>query len=178
MIRVKILFFSLLLLCTSAASSLAGMSTQVGGGYGKQFLSNKDLEQYEVFWRQPLPYKTILGDYWNVTTDLEVSAALLRESGSDNSETARFSLMPQVILSPHDMVNFIIGFGAGVMTGETEFTDHNLGGPFLLASKLGAQFLFGEHWGLECVYYHQSNAGIYRYNASLNMVQVAFAYNF
>ncbi len=162
MIRAKILFFSLLLLFTCAASSLAGMSTQLGGGYGKQFRSNKDLEQYEFFWRQPLSYKTTLGDYWNVTTDLELSAALLRESGSDNSETARFSLMPQVILSPHDMVNFIVGFGAGFMTGETEFTDHNLGGPFLLASKLGVQFLLGEHWGLECVYYHQSNAGIYR----------------
>jgi hypothetical protein len=178
MIRAKILFFSLLLLFASTASSFAGMSTQVGAGYGKQFRSNKDLEQYELFWRQPLPYKNTIGDSWNVMTDLEVSAALLRESGADNSATARFSLMPQVILSPDDAVNFIIGFGAGVMTGETEFTDHNLGGPFLLASKLGVQFLLAEHWGLECVYYHQSNAGIYRYNASLNMVQVAFAYNF
>lgn len=178
MIQAKIVLFSILLIIAGATSSLAGMSTQLGGGYGKQFLSNKDLEQYEVFWRQPLPYKTILGDSWDVTTGLELSAALLRESGTDNSETSRFSLMPQVILSPHDMVNFIIGFGAGFMTGETEFTDHNLGGPFLLASKLGIQFLFGEHWGLECVYYHQSNAGIYQYNASLNMIQVAFAYNF
>ncbi len=178
MIRAGILFFSFLLILTSATSSLAGMSAQLGGGYGKQFRSNKDLEQYEIFWRQPLPYKTTLGDYWQVTTDLELSAALLRESGSGNSDTARFSLMPQVILSPHDMVNFIIGFGAGVMTGETEFTDHNLGGPFLLASKLGVQFLFGGHWGVECLYYHQSNAGIYHYNASLNMYQVAFAYNF
>jgi hypothetical protein len=76
------------------------------------------------------------------------------------------------------MVNFIIGLGTGFMVGETEFTDHNLGGAFLLNSKLGVQLLLGEHWGLEYVFYHQSNAGIYNYNASLNMHQLAFAYNF
>ena len=157
----KILSLALLLLFVSAASSFAEMSTQLGVGYGTQFKDNKDLEHYEVFWRQPLPYKTILGETWSVTTDLELSAALLRESGSGHTGTGRFSLMPQVILSPHEMVNFIIGFGAGFMAG-----------------KLGVQFVLGEHWGLEYVYYHQSNAGIYDHNASLNMHQLAFAYNF
>jgi len=174
----KILPLAFLLLLISAASSFAEMSTQLGVGYGTQFRNNEDLEQYEVFWRQPLPYKTSLGDTWNVTTDLELSAALLRESGSGHTGTGRFSLMPQVILSPHEMVNFIIGFGPGFMVGQTEFDDHDLGGAFLLSSKLGVQFVLGEHWGLEYVYYHQSNAGIYDHNASLNMHQLAFAYNF
>ena len=174
----KVLFLILVLISVSSVSSFAEMSSQLGVGYGKQFRDNDDLEQYEVFWRQPLPYKTILGDSWNVLTDIEFSAALLRESGSGHTGTGRFSLMPQVVLSPHNMVNFIIGFGAGFMAGQTEFTDHDLGGPFLLSSKLGMQFLLGEHWGLEYVYYHQSNAGIYDHNASLNMHQLVFAYNF
>jgi hypothetical protein len=136
------------------------------------------LEQYEVFWRQPLPYKTTLGDNWNISTDIELGAALIRESDSDNDGTGRFSLMPQVSLSPHDMVNLIFGFGAGFMVGETDFTDHNLGGAFFVNSKLGAQLLLGNHWGLEYVYYHQSNGGIYEHNASLNMHQFAISYNF
>ena len=174
----KILCLSFLLIFTSAVSSFAEMSTQLGVGYGTQFRGNKDLEQYEVFWRQPLPYKTTLGETWNLATDIEFGAALLRESGSGHTGTGRFSLMPQVILSPHDMVNFIIGFGAGFMAGETEFEDHDLGGAFLLSSKLGVQVVLGEHWGLEYVFYHQSNAGLYDHNASLNMHQLAFAYNF
>ena len=174
----KILSFALLFIVISVTSSFAEMSTQLGVGYGTQFRDNKDLEQYEIFWRQPLPYKTTLGETWNVATDIEFSAALLRESGSGHTGTGRFSLMPQVILSPHEAVNFIAGFGAGFMTGETEFDDHDLGGAFLLSSKLGVQFVLAEHWGLEYVYYHQSNAGIYDHNASLNMHQFALSYNF
>lgn len=175
---LKTFLFSFLFIILGVSSSFAEMSSQLGVGYGMQFRNNHDLEQYEVFWRQPLSYKTTLGDTWNVSTDIELAAALIRESNSDNDGTGRFSIMPQVILSPHDMVNFIIGLGTGFMVGETEFTDHNLGGAFLLNSKLGVQLLLGEHWGLEYVFYHQSNAGIYNYNASLNMHQLAFAYNF
>ncbi len=174
----KIFLLPLLLIMVGASCSFAEMSSQLGVGYGKQFLDNHDLEQYEVFWRQPLSYETTLGDSWNVSTDLEFAAALIRESHSDNDGTGRFSIMPQVILSPNKMVNFIIGLGTGFMVGETEFTDHNLGGPFLLNSKLGVQVILGEHWVLEYAYYHQSNAGIYNYNASLNMNQLAFSYNF
>ena len=174
----KILIFTLVLLLVSTVSSFAEMSTQLGFGYGTQFKDNKDLEQYELFWRLPLPYKTTLGETWNVSTNVELSAALLRESGSGHTGTSRFSAMPQVILSPHEMVNFIAGFGPGFMAGETEFDDHDLGGAFLLASKLGVQFILGEHWGLEYVYYHQSNAGIYDHNASLNMHQFALSYSF
>jgi len=59
------------------------------------------------------------------------------------------------------------------MAGETKFTKHDLGGPFFLASKLGLRLLIGKGWGLEYIYYHQSNAGIYEHNASLNMLQAA-----
>lgn len=174
----KIFFLSVVFIAVAAPSSFAEMSSQLGVGYGMEFKENKDLEQYEIFWRQPLPYKTTLGDSWNVATDIEVAAALLREEGSDNDETGRFSVMPQVIFSPHAMVNFIVGIGAGFMVGETEFTDQNLGGSFLFNSKVGAQLVLGQHWGLEYVFYHQSNAGIYDHNIGLNMHHLALSYHF
>jgi hypothetical protein len=173
----KVLCFFFIFIA-GASSSFAEMSTQLGVGYGKQFRGNTDLAQYEIFWRQPLPYETTLGDNWNISTGIEFGAALLRESGSNNDGTGRFSIMPQVILSPHDMVNFIVGVGAGFMEGETDFTDQNLGGAFLINSKVGVQVIFGEHWGLEYTFYHQSNAGIYDHNSGLNMNLLAFVYNF
>lgn len=174
----KIVFLSLGLIILGVSASIAAESPQLGIGYGRQFLDNKDLAQYEVFWRQPLSFQTTLGDNWNVTTAIELGMGLIDESGSDNSATAKFFIMPQVILSPLDMVDFIFGFGAGYMAGETEFTDHDLGGSFFLASKVGIQFSLGRRWGMECLYYHQSNAGIYDHNASLNMFQVGLAYSF
>jgi hypothetical protein len=178
MYRSKIFFLSLFSVVAGVSVSFAELSSQVGVGYGKELQANEDLAQYEVFWRQPLPYKTTLGDFWNVTTDIEVAAALLREEGSDNDKAGRFSVMPQVIFSPHGMVNFIIGLGAGFMVGETEFTDQNLGGSFLFNAKLGAQLLLGEHWGLEYGFYHQSNGGIYDHNIGINMHHFALLYKF
>ncbi len=178
MSTAKIFILSLAIVVVATPSSFAEMLSQLGVGYGMEFKENKDLEQYEIFWRQPLPYKTTFGDSWNVTTSVEVGATLLREEGCDNDETGRFSLMPQVIFGPHDMVNFIVGVGAGFMVGETEFTGQNLGGSFLFNSKVGAQLVLGEHWGLEYVFYHQSNAGIYDYNIGLNMHHFAVSYKF
>ncbi len=168
----------LLILMAGTSPAFAEMSPQLGAGYGREFNDNTDLEQYEVFWRQPLSYKTTLGDSWKISTDVELAGALIRERHSDNDGTGRFSLTPELIVSPHHMVNFIFGVGAGFMVGETEFTDHDLGGHFLFTGKAGVQLLLGDHWGLEYVYFHQSNAGIYDHNASLNMNQLSFVYNF
>jgi hypothetical protein len=175
---VKILFFSFVFIVAGQSSGMAGVSSQLGASYGKAFRGNQDLAQYEIFWRQPLPYQTTLGDNWNISTNVELAAALITESGSGHTGTGRFSLMPQVIVSPHEMIHFIFGFGAGYMVGPTEFTNHDLGGNFLLNSKVGLQLLFGDHWGVEYVFYHQSNAGIYDHNASLNMNQLTLVYNF
>jgi hypothetical protein len=148
-------------------------ATQTGGGYGRQLLGNTDLEQYEIVVREPLPYKMILGDTCLVSSDVEIGMAIIRDSGDDPSEVGRFLFMPQLGVRPYDRVQFVIGLGTGFMGGETKFTKHDLGGPFFLASKLGLRFFFGEGWGVEYVYYHQSNAGIYENNASLNMQQLA-----
>ena len=75
-------------------------------------------------------------------------------------------------------VYFVFGIGTGFMMGETDLEDHNLGGPFFLSSKVGLLFVLSEHFGIEYNYYHQSNAGIYDFNASLNMHHVALSYRF
>jgi hypothetical protein len=160
-------------LCGPACAENLG---QLGLSYGKEFDKNSDISQYEIFWRHQLPY-TKQGTDWKLATALEFGAAILDESGSDNSPTGRFSLMPQLHLGG-DAFNFIIGLGAGFMAGETEFTDQNLGGSLFFSSKLGLQLLLGSRWGVEYTYYHQSNAGIYDYNASLNMNLLAVTFRF
>lgn len=177
-IRLPLLaIFISLLFSTGAYSETSETEGQLGLGYGKQFFRNTDISQYELFWRQPLPWKKQWSNI-ELTTKLEIGGALVAESGSDRSTAGRFSLMPQLHLQSGEMINFILGFGVGFMAGETAFTDHDLGGPFLLASKFGIQFLLGENWGVEYTYYHQSNGGIYEPNASLNMNQLALTYRF
>ncbi|TKB11753.1 acyloxyacyl hydrolase [Desulforhopalus sp. IMCC35007] len=167
-----------------AFSMLAGSSassttlSQLGLGYGKEFRGNKDISQFELYYRHPLSYKKKLGDVWNLSTALEFGGAVIDEQDSENSSTGRLSLMPQIMLSPNDAINVIVGIGTGFMMGETEFTDHNLGGPFFFSSKVGFQLVLGKHLGLEYNFYHQSNAGIYDYNASLNMHCVSLSYQF
>ncbi|MBU1567928.1 MAG: acyloxyacyl hydrolase [Proteobacteria bacterium] len=156
----------------------ASKATQAGGGYSRQLLGNTGLEQYEMFVREPLSYHTILGDAFQVSSVVEIGMAVIRETHVEHSEIGRFFIMPQLVLRPYNRIHYFFGLGAGFMGGEAEFTRHDLGGAFFLASKLGIRFLFGEGWGVECVYYHQSNAGIYNHNASLNMQQLAMFYTF
>jgi len=174
----NLLLFFLLAIFLAVPSAFAGMAGQVGVGYGLQFLGNTDIEQFELFWRYPLSYSTVVADSWKISTGLEWSGALLRDHSCNIVDTGRFSLMSQLYISPHEKVVFIVGFGAGYMEGATQFGDHNLGGSFLLSSKLGLQYALGRNWGLEYVYYHQSNASLYDANSSLNMNQLALSYNF
>lgn len=168
-------WLSLLLVCSSTAYSAGG---QIGLGYGKEFNGNTDIAQIELFYRMPLSYEKKLGDVWNLKSSLEFAGAVIDDNDSDASTTGRLSLMPQLTLSPNDSFHFLIGMGGGVMLGETEFADHNLGGPIFLSSKLGVLLLFGKRFGLEYNFYHQSNAGIYDYNASLNMHYIGISYSF
>ncbi|MFH0783150.1 MAG: acyloxyacyl hydrolase [Pseudomonadota bacterium] len=165
--------FSLLFLVPSVVKA-----TQVGGGYNRQFLQNKDLQQYEMYVREPLPYKTLIGGDFLVSSGVEIGMGIVREAHVEHSEVGRFCFMPQLVLRQNDRMQYFVGLGAGFMGGTGEFTKHGLGGPFFLASKLGVRFPLGKDWGVESDYYHQSNAGIYDKNASLNMMQLAIYYSF
>jgi hypothetical protein len=151
----------------------AAAATEFGTGYGRQFLGNTSLEQYEMVVREPLFSKTNLGGLLQVSSRVEFGMAVIREQGVEFSELGKFSCIPEVVFRPHNRVHSFVGLGAGFMGGEAEFTRHDLGGPFFLASKVGVRLLLGVEWGVEYVYYHQSNAGIYEHNASLNMQQLA-----
>lgn len=174
--------FRLVIVCVLffLPASLYGMeplSSQLGVGYGEEFRENEEISQFELFYRHPLAYSKTYDSGWQLSTLLEVAGAIVDEADTDNS-TGRLSLMPQLLIRPHKSIGFLVGFGTGFMTGDTEFTDQNLGGKFFLASKVGIQLLLGDHFGLEYNFYHQSNAGIYDYNASLNMNQVALILRF
>ncbi len=158
---------------TFLTTPLSAVATEIGGGYGRQFLNNTDIEQYELLIREPLAYKTVLGKSFLITSDVEIAMGVLRETGVEYSEIAKFSIIPLLVFRPSDRVHYFVGLGSGLMAGVPEFVRHDLGGSFFLASKVGLRLLFSKNWGLECGYYHQSNAGIYEHNASLNMLQLA-----
>jgi len=178
MTLLKSVIISTILSLLAGASVVSAASGQLGVGYGKELLGNTDISQLELFYRMPLSYQKELGDVWKLSTVLEFGGAIIDDSESETSSTGRLSLMPQMLLSPNDAVHFILGFGSGFMMGETEFDHHNLGGPFFLSSKVGVLFVIAQHFGVEYNYYHQSNAGIYDYNTSLNMHHIALSYQF
>jgi hypothetical protein len=164
------------LCCTAMA--MPATALEIGGTYGREFLHNTDVEQYELFLRMPLPYQRQTDSGWKIASAVEIAAATIQERNSDVDSAGRFSAMPQVSLSPHHNINFFVGLGAGFMVGNTEFTDQDLGGEFLLASKVGLEFLLGENFKIGYSYYHQSNAGVYEHNSSLNMHQLALSCSF
>lgn len=168
----------LLLLITPMAGFCA--ENQLGIGYGKEFRGNTDLEQVELFWRYQLPYSKTFADNSHLLLLLEVAGAALqeRDSRTNDDTTLRFSLMPQAVYVPSSRLRMLAGFGAGFMHGNTEFDDHNLGGAFLLLSKLGLQFFVTDWCSIEYDYFHQSNAGIYDKNDSLNMNYISLSFSF
>jgi hypothetical protein len=177
MTLLKSVIIGCILSLLAGVSVVAAASGQLGVGYGKA-LGNAEISQFELFYRLPLSYQKDLGDVWKLSTALEFGGAIIDDYDSETSSTGRLSLMPQMVLSPSDTVHFIFGFGPGFMMGETEFDGHNLGGPFFFSSKVGVLFVIAQNLGLEYNYYHQSNAGIYDYNGSLNMLQVTLSYRF
>lgn len=154
------------------------LAAEVGLGYGRQMRSETDLEQFELFGRQSLPFTTDWGDTIRLSSALEYGAALIHYYGPDDAVTGRFSIMPMAILSFHPNINVLAGIGAGFMVGQTDFGEHDLDGPVLFNAKIGFQALLGKSWGIEYTFYHQSNGSIYDNNDSLNMNQLALTFRF
>jgi hypothetical protein len=167
-----------LILLLSAALPAPAAAIEFGIGYGRELRGNKNLSQYEVFARQPLPFTWQLPFQVEMLSGVEIGGAMVRERHSDNDAAARFSVMPQVIFRPHRNIDFFAGLGTGIMVGNTQFTKHDLGGELLFASKVGVQFSLGSNWNLGYFFFHQSNGGIYNHNASLNMHQLELSFAF
>ena len=156
----------------------ATLAAEVGFGYARDIRNSLDLEQYEVFDRLALPYTADWGNLGTLSTAVEFGAALIRYYGDDDAVTGRFSAMPMAVLSPHENINILAGFGAGFMVGQTQFGEHYLDGPILFNAKVGVQLLLSESWGIEYTFYHQSNFSIYEHNNSLNMNQLSVTFRF
>lgn len=153
------------------------LATESGGGVGLQLLGNTDLVQYELRIRELLPHATKLAGRFAVSSAVEVSLGVVRESDVANSELGRFAVIPELLVDLHPRLQLLAGLGAGFMGGDGEFTRHDLGGPFFLASKFGCRLPVTATWGLEMLYYHQSNGGLYEHNASLNMPMIGVYYS-
>lgn len=156
--------------------ALATDSLTMGAGFN--FRGNTSLRQLTVGLNHELPMTTE-GQGWRIRYSVELEGADIIGDGvdGDTRQTFRLSLMPQAHLWLGEMVRLTAGLGAGFMAGEVEFEDHDLGGPFLLNSKLGAELVMGS-WSVGYTFYHQSNAGIYDNNASLNMNCVGVSFHF
>lgn len=161
-----------------AITPFPASSAEIGLGYGKEFRNNNNLVQYEIYVREPMPFKWEFDNNFKILSAVEMGMAMIREADSTNNDAARISVMPEMILSPNSHVNFIFGIGTGFMLGNTAFTNHDLGGAMLFYSKIGLQFKIGMHYNFGYFYFHQSNAGIYDCNPGLNMHQLALSYTF
>lgn len=166
------------LVLSSAIAAVPAMAREIGVDYGREFKENNDVEQYEVYYREPLPFQREYDSGLRIASDIELAGAFLRDKENDSDEAGRFSIMPQVMFCPHPHINLLLGVGAGFMVGDTKFGNQDLGGEFLLNGKVGIAFLLGQHWSLGYFYYHQSNAGMYDNNQGLNMNSVLLSYSF
>ena len=175
---IQHIFLHSIVLSWAVLAAMPATSRELGAAYGREFQENTDIEHYEIFFREPLPFERQFESGFRVLSAVEIGAALIREAQSDTDEGGRFSVMPQLIFSPHPNVNLVAGIGVGFMVGNFEFTEHDLGGAFLFNSKLGIQFLLGQHFNIGYFYYHQSNADIYDHNQGLNMNNVLLSYTF
>lgn len=164
------------LVCCLPQAASATESFNIGVGYN--FRGNTDLKQISVGWDHELPFRTD-GRGWMVGYSVELEGAVIfgDDAGGDAQQTPRLSVMPQAHLWIGESFRLTAGLGAGFMGGEVEFEDHDLGGSFLLNSKLGAEMLW-DRWSIGYIFYHQSNAGIYDNNASLNMNCAVVSFHF
>lgn len=160
------------------SSAIPALGSETGVGVGLQLIGNTDLVLYETQIRQPLPHSVRLGGRIPVSSAIEVAMGLVRETYRQYSELGRFSLIPELRVDLHPRLQMLAGVGAGLMGGSGDFTKHDLGGPFFFVSKFGFRLPVSSAWGVELLYYHQSNGGLYEHNASLNMQMVGVYYSF
>lgn len=168
---MKPLSYLPLLLTAASLSLVAGSSSagEAGAGAGLQALGNTSIARYELLYRPALPYTTRFGKGRYVTSAIEISLGMVHEHDANDATLGEVAVIPELVLHFHPRLEFLAGLGFGLMSNEGKFTKHDLGGPFFFASKVGLRLPVSSSWGVELIYYHQSNGGLYEHNASLNM---------
>lgn len=153
--------------------------SRVGLRYGKSF-QDTDFYQYDLFVSMGLPWQTEVPWGWVLRSEVD---GLLSVLTWDGDTAVKPSIMPNLVLSsPGRRVDLIAGLGAGYMFGETDFGDisdqQNLGGPFFLQGQVGFRLNVTDGIFLGYRFYHQSNAGLYTENDSVNINQLEFGWNY
>jgi len=148
----------------------------VGFRYGHGF-DGKEFDQFDLFLTMDLPWQKTFDGGWMLRSNIEGILGVLTWDGDT---AVKPSIMPNLVLTtPGKKVDFIAGLGLGVMIGDTEFDDdHDLGGAFFLQGQAGFRVHLTERFFLGYRYYHQSNAGIYDNNNSVNLNQIELGYRF
>ncbi|WP_457577765.1 acyloxyacyl hydrolase [Desulfomarina sp.] len=174
--RTAILFFLFLSLPTlSNASTVAG--TKIGTSISRELRENRNLQLYELFFLRPLfRFDSAPFDSLKLSSQVEYSIGFLEDTEAGGDSTMRFAVMPRLLFTPSQYYDLVLGFGAGYMSGETEYPRHNLGGSFFFQSKVGISIHVTKKLSLGYLFFHQSNAGLYSYNASLNTFQMEITY--
>lgn len=175
--RYFCLFFTLLF-CLMASVSWAELS-RVGLRYGKGFLDS-DFDQYDLYVSMDLPWQTEAPLGWMLRSEIDGILSVLTWDGDT---AVKPSIMPSLVLSsPGRKVDIIAGMGLGWMFGATDFGDGSdrseLGGPFFLQGQLGFRLNVTDKIFVGYRYYHQSNAGIYNENNSVNINQIELGWNY
>jgi len=160
------------------SAGVAGAELEdIGFRYGHGFDGN-EFDQFDLFLTMDLPWQKTFAGGWMLRSDIEGILGVLTWDGDT---AVKPSVMPNLVLTtPGKKVDFIAGLGLGVMIGDTEFDDdeHDLGGPFFFQGQAGFRLHLSERYFLGYRYYHQSNAGIYDSNASVNLNQIELGYRF
>lgn len=163
------------LISNAAQAELSG----VGLRYGKSF-QDTDFDQYDLFVSVDLPWRMEFSRGWMLHSEIE---GILSALTWDGDTAVKPSVMPNLILSsPGGKVDILAGFGFGYMFGGTDFGDggdqQNLGGPFFVQGQAGFRLNVMDNIFLGYRYYHQSNAGIYNENDSVNINQIELGWNY
>ncbi len=174
--RTAILFF--LFLSLPVLSSAAPVTqSKIGTSISRELRENRDLQLYEIFYLQPFSWPdSTISDTLRLSSQVEYSVGFLEDTSPGGDSTMRFAVMPRLLFAPSQHLDLILGFGAGYMSGETEYPRHNLGGSFFFQSKVGISIHVTKKLSLGYLFFHQSNAGLYSYNASLNAFQMEITY--
>ena len=167
------LFLSLPVLSTASTDA----RPKIGTSISRELRENRDLQLHEVFFLQPFSWPdSSISDSLKLSTQMEYSLGFLEDTSPGGDSTMRFAVMPRLLLTPSPYFDLNLGFGAGYMSGETEYPRHNLGGSFFFQSKVGISIHVTKKLSLGYLFFHQSNAGLYSYNASLNTFQMEITY--
>ena len=175
--RTTILFFLILSLPVFSVASTVDQP-KIGAGISRELREIRDLQLYEIFYLQPFfQPDSPISDSLKLSTQMEYSLGFLKDTSPGGDSTMRFAIMPRLLFTPSQYFDLIIGFGAGYMSGETEYPRHNLGGSFFFQSKVGISIHVSKKLSLGYLFFHQSNAGLYSYNASLNTFHMEITYS-